>query len=190
VIAQRRDRRGFGRVHVWVCSALASATATRTGSSHYTRHRRHRIRHSVWRGFTTSVVLTRLNLAQGAVPQVVAWAMACDPDTSSEIAERESGERTCLHVRPGRLTMLEYRFNKTRHHPKSPLHHGTGGDNYSAFVPARPQTRYTGDQTARQAASPPTNGESGAWIAGLDQAFSTVPGPAMNLMTVSLILLK
>ena len=99
---------------------MASATATRTGSSHYTRHRRHRTRHSVRRGFTTSVVLTRLNLAQGdwlvGVPQVVAWAMACDPFTSSEIAGRELGERTCLHVRPGRITMLECRFNKTTHH--------------------------------------------------------------------------
>ena len=42
--------------------------------------------------------------------------MACDPLTSSEIAGRELGERTCLHVGPGRLTMLECRFNKTTHH--------------------------------------------------------------------------
>ena len=43
--------------------------------------------------------------------------MACDPFTSSEIAGRELGKRTCLHLRPRRLTMLERRFNKTTHHP-------------------------------------------------------------------------
>ena len=32
---------------------------------------------------------------------------------------RVLGERACLHVRPGRLTMLECRFNKTTHNPKS-----------------------------------------------------------------------
>jgi hypothetical protein len=31
---------------------------------------------------------------------------------------RESGARTCLHVRPGRLTLLECRFNKITHCPK------------------------------------------------------------------------
>ena len=46
--------------------------------------------------------------------------MACDPFTSSEIAGRELGERTCLHVRPWRLTMLECHFNKTTHHPRGP----------------------------------------------------------------------
>jgi hypothetical protein len=45
--------------------------------------------------------------------------MACEPDTSSEIVGWEAGERTCLHVRPGRVTMLECRFNKTTHHRKS-----------------------------------------------------------------------
>jgi len=45
--------------------------------------------------------------------------MACGPDTSSEIVGREAGARTCQHVRPGCLAMLECRFNKTTHHPKS-----------------------------------------------------------------------
>jgi len=44
--------------------------------------------------------------------------MACGPDTSSEIVGWEAGARTGLHVRAGRLTMLECRFNKTTHHPK------------------------------------------------------------------------
>ena len=44
--------------------------------------------------------------------------MACEPDTSSEIVGQEAGARTCLHVRPERLTMLDCRFNKTTHHPK------------------------------------------------------------------------
>ena len=47
--------------------------------------------------------------------------MAWDPFTLPEIVGRELGERPCLHVRPGRLTMLECRFNKTTHHPKSGL---------------------------------------------------------------------
>jgi hypothetical protein len=38
------------------------------------------------------------------------------PSTPSEIVGWEMGARTCLHVRPGRLTILECRFNKTTHH--------------------------------------------------------------------------
>ena len=53
--------------------------------------------------------------------------MACELDTSSEIVGWEAGARTCLHVRPGRLTMLECRFNKTRHHPKFPRGGGLSG---------------------------------------------------------------
>ena len=45
--------------------------------------------------------------------------MACGPDTFSKIVGREVGARTCWHVRPGRLAMLECRFNKTTHHPNS-----------------------------------------------------------------------
>jgi len=41
------------------------------------------------------------------------------PSTPSEIVGWEMGARTCLHVRPGRLTILECRFNKTRHHLQS-----------------------------------------------------------------------
>jgi hypothetical protein len=55
-------------------------------------------------------------------------AMACDPDASSEIVGRESGARTCLHVCPWRLTMLECRFNKTtHHHPRVAVGGGGGG---------------------------------------------------------------
>ena len=71
---------------------------------------------------SSRLVLARAKILEKAasegkvLPQVVAWAMARDPFTSSEIAGRELGERTCLHVRPGRITMLECRFNKTTHH--------------------------------------------------------------------------
>ena len=41
--------------------------------------------------------------------------------TSPEIVGWEKGARTRLHVRPGRLTILECRFNKTRHHPQARL---------------------------------------------------------------------
>ena len=48
------------------------------------------------------------------LPLVDACAMARGPDTSPEIMGREVGARTCLHVRSGRLTILECRFNKQR----------------------------------------------------------------------------
>jgi len=41
------------------------------------------------------------------------------PSTPSETVGWEMGARTCLHIRPGRLTILECRFNKTTHHLKS-----------------------------------------------------------------------
>ena len=41
------------------------------------------------------------------------------PSTPSEIVGWEMGARTCLHVRPGSLTILECRFNKTTHHQQS-----------------------------------------------------------------------
>ena len=47
-------------------------------------------------------------------PQVAAWVMTRRPSTPSETVGWEMGARTCLHVRPGRLTILECRFNKQR----------------------------------------------------------------------------
>ena len=41
------------------------------------------------------------------------------PKPPSETVGWEMGARTCLHVRPGRLTILECRFNKTTHHQQS-----------------------------------------------------------------------
>ena len=39
------------------------------------------------------------------------------PGTSAEIEGWEKRARTCLYVRPGRMTKLECRFNQTTHHP-------------------------------------------------------------------------
>ena len=52
-------------------------------------------------------------------PQVDAWVMTLEPSSPSEIVGWEMGARTCLHVRPGSLTILECRFNKTTHHQQS-----------------------------------------------------------------------
>ena len=41
--------------------------------------------------------------------------MACGPGTSPEIVGWETGARTGLHVRHGRITMLECRVNNTTH---------------------------------------------------------------------------
>jgi hypothetical protein len=73
----------------------------------------------------------KLNLAQGDC--LVGFAPgSCvgngESDTSSEIVGWESGARTCLHVRPGLLTMLECSFNKTTHHP-------TPGSQFSLQTP-------------------------------------------------------
>ena len=55
-------------------------------------------------------------LGIAGVPQVAAWVMARVPCTSPEIVVQETGARTCLHARPGRLTILECRFNETTHY--------------------------------------------------------------------------
>ena len=62
-------------------------------------------------------------------PQVDAWVMTLEPSSPSEIVGWEMGARTCLHVRPGSLTILECRFNKTTHHHQKspPLRFGCGG---------------------------------------------------------------
>jgi hypothetical protein len=58
--------------------------------------------------------------------------MARGPGTSPEIVGWEKGARTCLHVRPGRLTILECHFNKTmRYHPKRKVR---GGGNLVVVV--------------------------------------------------------
>ena len=46
--------------------------------------------------------------------------MTRGPGTYPGIVGWEKGAPTCLHVRPGSLTILECRFNKTTHHPPHP----------------------------------------------------------------------
>jgi hypothetical protein len=52
------------------------------------------------------------------------------PSTPSEIVGWEMGARTCLHVRPGRLIILECSFNKTTHHQEPQIFEIWGAESY------------------------------------------------------------
>ena len=63
--------------------------------------------------------------------QIVGW---------EKIVGWEMGARTCLHVRPGSLTILECRFNKTTHHQQSKQFITLSG---AVFDPAHDSTNDT-----------------------------------------------
>ena len=114
-VITQQDRQGCGRVRVWVCSS----PATRTGSSLPT----------TFLGISSigcdivSEGVHKVKPCSGrllvGVPQVAALVMARGPvpGTSPEIVGWDKGAHTCLHVRPGSLTILENHINRTTHHP-------------------------------------------------------------------------
>ena len=126
VITQRRDRRGCGRVRVWVCSASATRTSSEIFSN-FSCASATRLDHPITLGIggigydivsegVHKVKPCAGRLIVGYAPGKERGHFSRSPDTSPETVVWEK-ERTlaCTYI-PG-ASVLECRFNKTTRYP-------------------------------------------------------------------------